>query len=59
MGDETRVRFLEDKWCDEAPLCETFLSLYIMTTSKGVFDGGGGVGSFIRGDGMESTFYKR
>ena len=35
-GDSTRVRFLEDKWCGEAPLCEIFLPLYSGCFQRGL-----------------------
>ena len=34
IGDGSKVRFWEDWWCGEAPLCSSFPSLYSMTSSK-------------------------
>ena len=34
IGDGSKVRFWEDWWCGEAPLCSSFPSLYRLTSSK-------------------------
>ena len=35
IGDGSKVRFWEDWWCGEAPLCSSFPSLYRLANSKG------------------------
>ena len=35
LGDGGRIRFWEDKWCGEIPLCDQFSTLYAMVASKG------------------------
>ena len=35
LGDECKVRFWEDAWCSEAPLCLSFHTLYEVAVSKG------------------------
>ena len=35
MGNGCKVRFWEDVWCGEAPLCSSFPSLYEVASSKG------------------------
>ena len=35
IGNERKVRFWEDVWCEEAPLCSSFPSLYEVASSKG------------------------
>ena len=35
LGNGSRVRFWEDAWCDETPLCLSFPSLFEVTRSKG------------------------
>ena len=35
LGDGGQIRFWEDKWCGEIPLCDQFPTLYAMATSKG------------------------
>ena len=35
VGNGRKVRFWEDVWCGEAPLCSSFPSLYEVTSSKG------------------------
>ena len=35
VGNRRKVRFWEDVWCGEAPLCSSFPSLYKMASSKG------------------------
>ena len=36
VGNGRKVRFWEDVWCGEAPLCFSFPSLYEVASSKGV-----------------------
>ena len=36
IGNGSRVRFWEDTWCGESPLCDIFTNLYTLATSKGV-----------------------
>ena len=36
LGDGRRVRFWEDTWCGENPLCDTFPSLFMLTETKGI-----------------------
>lgn len=31
-----RVKFWEDKWCGNGPLCDSFLSLFVLASSKNV-----------------------
>ena len=40
LGDGCRIRFWEDKWCEEFPLCDQFPVLYAMAASKGAKVGG-------------------
>ena len=35
FGNRCKVRFLEDVWCEETPLCSSFPSLYDVPSSKG------------------------
>ena len=35
LGDESRVGFWKDAWCDENSLCLTFPSLFEVARSKG------------------------
>ena len=35
LGDGGQIRFWEDKWCGEFPLCDQFPTLYAMAASKG------------------------
>ena len=35
VGNGRKVRFWEDVWCSEAPLCSSFPSLYEVASSKG------------------------
>ena len=35
LGDGSRIRFWEDRWCGENPLCVSFPTLYVVATSKG------------------------
>ena len=35
LGDGCKVRFWEDAWCDEIPLCLSFPSLFEVANSKG------------------------
>ena len=35
VGNGRKVRFWEDVWCGEAPLCYSFPSLYDVASSKG------------------------
>ena len=35
LGDGGRIRFREDRWCGENPLCVTFPTLYAVAASKG------------------------
>ena len=35
VGDDKRVRFWEDTWCGQNPLCITFPALYSIANSKG------------------------
>ena len=35
VGDGKRVRFWEDAWCGQNPLCTTFTALYSIANSKG------------------------
>ena len=34
VGKWDRVRFLEDSWCSEVPLCDLFPRLYSIARSK-------------------------
>ena len=34
VGNESRVKFWKDRWCGEQPLCEIFLSLFTLSSSK-------------------------
>ena len=34
VGNGLRVKFWDDKWCGDGPLCESFPSLYSMSMSK-------------------------
>ena len=36
LGDGSQIRFWEDKWCGEFPLCDQFPTLYAMVASKGL-----------------------
>ena len=36
LGDGSIVKFWEDVWCDETPLCLSFPSLFDVTRTKGV-----------------------
>ena len=36
IGDGSRVRFSEDAWCGESPLCDIFPNLYMLAVTKGV-----------------------
>ena len=36
IGDGSRVRFWEDTWCGESPICDIFPNLYMVAVSKGV-----------------------
>ena len=35
LSDGNKVRFWEDAWCDETPLCLSFPSLFEVTRTKG------------------------
>ena len=35
LGNGDRIRFWEDKWNGENPLCNLFPTIYVITTSKG------------------------
>ena len=35
LVDGSRVRFWEDTWCGENPLCDTFLALFMLIEKKG------------------------
>ena len=35
LGDGSGIKFWEDSWCSEEPLCELFPLLYILAGSKG------------------------
>ena len=35
LGDGSRIKFWEDVWCGEDPLCESFPSLNALVVSKG------------------------
>ena len=35
LGDASRIRFWEDRWCGENPLCVSFPTLYVVAASKG------------------------
>ena len=35
VGNGCKVRFWEDVWCGETPLCSSFPSLYEVASSKG------------------------
>ncbi|KAJ9705163.1 hypothetical protein PVL29_003294 [Vitis rotundifolia] len=39
VGDGKKVRFWKDNWCGTTPLCETFPSLYALTSSKEAWGG--------------------
>ena len=35
LGEGDRIRFWEDNWCGENPLCTSFPTLYVVAASKG------------------------
>ena len=39
LGDGGRIRFWEDRWCGENPLCVSFPTLYVVAASKGAIVG--------------------
>ena len=49
LGDGGRIRFWEDKWCRENPLCVSFPMLYVVAASKGAIVGE--VWETMRGEG--------
>ena len=34
VGNGRRVRFWRDRWCGDSPLCESFPSLFALSTEK-------------------------
>ena len=34
VGDGSRVKFWNDKWCGSVPLCDVFPTLFVVTTNK-------------------------
>ena len=49
LGNGDRIRFWEDKWNGENPLCNLFATLYAITASKGKMIGE--VWESLRGEG--------
>ena len=41
LGEGDRIRFWEDIWCGENPLCTSFPTLYVVVASKGAKVGEG------------------
>ena len=55
IGDGSRVRFWEDTWCGESPLCDIFPNLYIVLKGVKVAD----VWDNSRGHGAWSPRFSR
>ena len=57
LGDGSKVRFWEDSWCGDGPLCETFPLLFALADSKGAMVAD--LWNTYRGDGVWNSKFMR